>query len=126
MFAESPDAQEIAGQLAAALVGLIGDFGMAEDLVQDAVVKALQRWPVDGIPDRPDAGSSKTKATFALSSGEPGATFECQLDRKPFKPCASPRRFKARPGKHRFKVQATDAAGNVDPTPATDKFKRID
>src|SRR5919106_7020013 len=44
-----------AGQLAAWLVGLIGDFSMAEDLVQDAVVKALQRWPVDGIPDRPDA-----------------------------------------------------------------------
>jgi RNA polymerase sigma-70 factor (ECF subfamily) len=44
-----------AGQLAAALVGLIGDFGMAEDLMQDAVVRALQRWPVDGIPDRPDA-----------------------------------------------------------------------
>jgi RNA polymerase sigma factor (sigma-70 family) len=44
-----------AGQLAAALVGLIGDFSTAEDLVQDAVVTALQRWPVDGIPDRPDA-----------------------------------------------------------------------
>jgi RNA polymerase sigma-70 factor (ECF subfamily) len=34
---------------------MIGDFGTAEDLVQDAVVTALQRWPVDGIPDRPDA-----------------------------------------------------------------------
>jgi RNA polymerase sigma factor (sigma-70 family) len=44
-----------AGQLAASLVGLVGDFSMAEDLVQDAVVKALQRWPVDGIPERPDA-----------------------------------------------------------------------
>ncbi len=44
-----------AGRLAASLVGLIGDFSLAEDLVQDAVLKALQRWPVDGIPDRPDA-----------------------------------------------------------------------
>src|ERR671919_2144144 len=44
-----------AGQLAASLVGLIHDFSTAEDLVQDAVVTALQRWPVDGIPDRPDA-----------------------------------------------------------------------
>jgi RNA polymerase sigma factor (sigma-70 family) len=44
-----------AGRLAAALVSLIGDFSTAEDLVQDAVVTALQRWPVDGIPDRPDA-----------------------------------------------------------------------
>jgi RNA polymerase sigma-70 factor (ECF subfamily) len=47
--------REYAGRLAASLVELIGDFSMAEDLVQDAVVAALQRWPVDGIPDRPDA-----------------------------------------------------------------------
>jgi RNA polymerase sigma-70 factor (ECF subfamily) len=47
--------REHAGRLAAALVRLIGDFPAAEDLVQDAVVAALQRWPVDGIPDRPDA-----------------------------------------------------------------------
>lgn len=44
-----------ASRLAASLVRLIGDFSTAEDLVQDAVVAALERWPVDGIPDRPDA-----------------------------------------------------------------------
>jgi RNA polymerase sigma-70 factor (ECF subfamily) len=32
-----------------------GDFATAEDLVQDAVVAALQHWPVEGIPQRPDA-----------------------------------------------------------------------
>jgi RNA polymerase sigma-70 factor (ECF subfamily) len=32
-----------------------GDFATAEDLVQDAVVAALQHWPVEGIPERPDA-----------------------------------------------------------------------
>ena len=47
--------REHAGQLAAALVPMIGDFGTAEDLVQDAVVAALERWPVEGIPERPDA-----------------------------------------------------------------------
>lgn len=46
--------REHAGRLATALVPLLGDFSAAEDLVQDAVVAALQRWPVDGIPDRPD------------------------------------------------------------------------
>jgi RNA polymerase sigma-70 factor (ECF subfamily) len=47
--------REHAGQLAASLVSLLGDFSAAEDLVSDAVLTALQRWPVDGIPDRPDA-----------------------------------------------------------------------
>jgi len=44
-----------AGRLAAVLVRVTGDFDTAEDLVQDAVLTALQRWPIDGIPTRPDA-----------------------------------------------------------------------
>jgi RNA polymerase sigma factor (sigma-70 family) len=44
-----------AGQLAASLIHVTGDFATAEDLVQDAVVAALQHWPVEGIPQRPDA-----------------------------------------------------------------------
>ncbi|WP_433272300.1 RNA polymerase sigma factor [Pseudonocardia xinjiangensis] len=44
-----------AGRLAASLMHLLGDFAAAEDLVQDAIETALQRWPVDGIPARPDA-----------------------------------------------------------------------
>jgi RNA polymerase sigma factor (sigma-70 family) len=43
------------GRLAASLMHLLGDFAAAEDLVQDAVETALQRWPVEGIPERPDA-----------------------------------------------------------------------
>jgi RNA polymerase sigma factor (sigma-70 family) len=44
-----------AGQLAAALIHITGDFATAEDLVQDAVLAALQHWPLEGIPERPDA-----------------------------------------------------------------------
>jgi RNA polymerase sigma-70 factor (ECF subfamily) len=47
--------REHAGQLAASLVSLLGDFSAAEDLVQDAIETALRRWPVEGIPERPDA-----------------------------------------------------------------------
>jgi RNA polymerase sigma factor (sigma-70 family) len=47
--------REHAGRLAASLVSLLGDFAAAEDLVQDAVETALRRWPVEGIPERPDA-----------------------------------------------------------------------
>jgi RNA polymerase sigma factor (sigma-70 family) len=32
-----------------------GDFATAEDLVQDAVLAAMRHWPVEGIPQRPDA-----------------------------------------------------------------------
>ncbi|GAA1598052.1 RNA polymerase sigma factor [Kribbella karoonensis] len=44
-----------AGRLTGALVSLLGDFAAAEDLVQDAVEIALKRWPVEGIPERPDS-----------------------------------------------------------------------
>jgi RNA polymerase sigma factor (sigma-70 family) len=47
--------REHAGQLAVSLIQVTGDFGAAEDLVQDAIVTALRRWPTDGIPERPDA-----------------------------------------------------------------------
>ena len=47
--------REHAGRLATALVRITGDFAMAEDLVQDAVLAALHRWPIEGVPDRPDA-----------------------------------------------------------------------
>jgi RNA polymerase sigma factor (sigma-70 family) len=46
--------REHAARLAAVLVRVTGDFATAEDLVQDAVITALQRWPVEGIPARPD------------------------------------------------------------------------
>ncbi|HKF78049.1 MAG TPA: sigma-70 family RNA polymerase sigma factor [Candidatus Dormibacteraeota bacterium] len=42
-----------AGRLTAALVRLLGDFALAEDLVQDAVVAALRSWPERGVPEDP-------------------------------------------------------------------------
>ncbi|MFL6087764.1 MAG: RNA polymerase sigma factor [Mycobacterium sp.] len=47
--------REHAGRLAASLMQVTGDFATAEDLVQDAVLAALRHWPVEGIPERPDA-----------------------------------------------------------------------
>jgi len=34
---------------------LAGDVGLAEELAQDALVAALEQWPVDGVPDNPGA-----------------------------------------------------------------------
>jgi RNA polymerase sigma factor (sigma-70 family) len=44
-----------AGRLTAALVKGLGDFDLAEECVQDALVSALEHWPRDGIPDNPGA-----------------------------------------------------------------------
>ncbi len=40
-------------RLIAALVRIVRDVGMAEDLAQDALVAALAQWPEAGIPDNP-------------------------------------------------------------------------
>jgi RNA polymerase sigma factor (sigma-70 family) len=42
-------------RLIAGLARLVGDVGAAEDLAQDALVVALERWPEIGVPDRPGA-----------------------------------------------------------------------
>jgi RNA polymerase sigma-70 factor (ECF subfamily) len=43
------------GPVVATLIRVLGDFDLAEDAFQEALVTALERWPVDGVPDRPGA-----------------------------------------------------------------------
>ena len=47
--------REEAGRLTATLVRLLGDFDLAEELVAEAVVEALEHWPRDGVPERPSS-----------------------------------------------------------------------
>ena len=42
-------------RLIAGLARIVGDVGIAEDLAQDALVAALERWPETGVPDNPGA-----------------------------------------------------------------------
>ena len=42
-------------KLIAGLTRIVRDVGLAEDLAQDALVAALERWPKSGIPDKPGA-----------------------------------------------------------------------
>jgi len=41
--------------LTAALVRALGDFDLAEELVQEALLEAVEHWPKNGIPEKPGA-----------------------------------------------------------------------
>ncbi len=87
---------------------------------------ATTTWTVDAtapdtsITSGPDAGSttSATTAAFAFDA-EAAATYECALDSGPWTACTSGQAYTAlAEGAHTFRVRATDAYGNVEPTPA--------
>lgn len=80
--------------------------------------------PETTITKSPPNKTKKEAAKFKFRSDEPGSSFECKLDKKPFKPCTSPRSYRRLDEeKHRFSVRATDAAGNTDLSAAKDKWK---
>lgn len=41
--------------LIARLTRMLGDISLAEEMAQDVLVSALERWPADGVPDNPAA-----------------------------------------------------------------------
>lgn len=44
-----------AGRVLATLIRQLGEFDLAEDALQDAIARALERWPSEGIPANPAA-----------------------------------------------------------------------
>jgi RNA polymerase sigma factor (sigma-70 family) len=53
-------------RIVGALARRVRDVGLAEELAQDALVAALEHWPVDGIPDNPAAWLMATAKNRAL------------------------------------------------------------
>jgi uncharacterized protein (TIGR03382 family) len=86
-------------------------------------------WTVDLTPPdtRITAGppryTNATGASFSFTheGTEPGVRYECKLSTEPaFTSCTSPRTYAGlSDGDYTFQVRAVDAAGNVDPTPAS-------
>jgi Ca2+-binding RTX toxin-like protein len=78
--------------------------------------------PRTRILGRPPAILTTTKAraraVFRFSSNERGSSFRCKLDRKPYRPCASPRVYRLVRGRHIVRIFAVDRGGNADRTPA--------
>lgn len=79
--------------------------------------------PETRIDKAPKRSGHKRKVTVTFSSDERSSSFECSLDDKPFRDCDSPQRPRVSRGRHRFRVRAIDAAGNVDPTAASVRFR---
>src|SRR5262245_48173847 len=48
------------------LARILRDVGLAEEFAQDALVAALEQWPVQGIPDRPAAWLTTTAKHRAI------------------------------------------------------------
>jgi RNA polymerase sigma-70 factor, ECF subfamily len=55
-----------APRLIAGLARLVRDVGLAEELAQDALVVALERWPESGVPDNPGAWLMATARRRAI------------------------------------------------------------
>ena len=68
------------GRVLAALISRLGDFELAEDALQDALVNALERWKTDGIPRNPGAWLLTVARRRAIDRIRRAATFEQKLD----------------------------------------------
>jgi len=65
--------------LTAALVRMLGDFDLAEELVQEALLEALQHWPKEGIPEKPGAWLLTTARRKAVDQLRRQARFRDKL-----------------------------------------------
>ncbi|WP_327308415.1 RNA polymerase sigma factor [Streptomyces sp. NBC_01298] len=74
-------------RIIAGVARIVRDVGIAEEITQDALVAALEQWPVSGVPDKPGAWLMATakhraidlvrrKETYARKLAEVGRTLE--------------------------------------------------
>ncbi|HET6448047.1 MAG TPA: RNA polymerase sigma factor [Conexibacter sp.] len=65
-----------APRLIAGLTRMVRDVGLAEDLAQDALVVALEKWPQSGVPDNPGAWLMATAKHRAIDLFRRGETLQ--------------------------------------------------
>ena len=63
-------------RLIAGLARMVGDVGLAEDLAQDALVAAMEKWPDSGVPDNPGAWLMATAKNRAIDRMRREKTYE--------------------------------------------------
>ncbi len=83
------------------------------------IVDTTPPTPVETFIDQFPPDPSGADVSFAFSSNKSNATFECSLDGESFGACSTPKSYtNLADGHHTFRVRASDALGNTDPTPA--------
>jgi VCBS repeat-containing protein len=104
---------------------LAGNTGTAVTATTDSSAVTIDRTAPDtAITTQPASLSTSASATFTFNgtdaSGSGVATFEASLDSAAYTPATSPLNLTGlADGSHTFTVRAVDAAGNVDPSPAS-------
>ena len=68
------------GRIVATLIGLIGDFDLAEETAQEAFAAAAEQWPSTGIPEFPRAWIIQTARHKAIDRLRRQANFAEKLD----------------------------------------------
>jgi RNA polymerase sigma factor (sigma-70 family) len=63
-------------RLIAGLARMVRDVGLAEDLAQDALVAAMEKWPQTGVPDNPGAWLMATAKNRAIDRMRREQTYE--------------------------------------------------
>src|ERR671920_209318 len=86
-------------RIVAGLARLVRDVGLAEELAQDALVIALEQWPVTGVPDQPGAWLMATAKHRAVDLLRRQSRYRQKLDEV---------------GRAQPQVEDTDLAAAVD------------
>src|SRR5258707_11514949 len=68
--------REESGRILSTLIGLLGDFDLAEEMLQEAYATALQKWPSEGVPANPRAWLISTARHKAIDRLRRGQRFE--------------------------------------------------
>jgi hypothetical protein len=102
------------------------EHGCAQGGGQAGVPGSQRGAPQTLLRHRPPRRTSDHTPTFRFGADEAGVTFQCKLDRKPFRRCRSPYTAnRLALGRHTFRVRARDNDGKLDPTPASCSFRVI-
>ena len=75
------------------------------------------------LTKQPKKKVNKAKVRFRFI-GSAGASFQCRLDKRPWRSCGSPKTYRVKTGKHVFRVRAV-VNGIPDATPQKWRFRRV-